>query len=265
MATLIRRLQRASLLAATLLVLATLARAQPAEPPAPLVIASEGARPPFNYLDSNGELAGFEIDLARDICARLKRACTFVALDWDALLPGLQSRQADAVLAALEINDERRASVAFSLPYVRMPATFVVTKTSALANINRESLSGKTIGLEEGSTSQTLLEESFKGIASKSYASLEEAMLDLAEGKVDAVLADKLAAADFLTTRREGQCCRMLADAPRDPAIFGEGIAIALRKGDTSLRESIDAALQAMFDDGTFMQLRARYFDFPIR
>lgn len=241
-----------------------LSAARAEEPP--LVIASEGARPPFNFLDGNNELAGFEIDLGREICVRLRRTCSFVTQDWDGLLPGLMSRQHDAVMAALDINEARRAQVAFSIPYIRMPAAFVVQKTSDLRSASREALAGKTVGVEEGSPAQALLDEAYKESVAKPYASLEDAMLDLAEGKVDAVLADKFAAADFLKSRREGkQCCRFLADAPRDPAIFGEGVGIAFRKTDVALREAVDVALQAIAEDGTFARISARYFDFPIR
>lgn len=231
----------------------------------PLVIASEGARPPFNFLDSNNELAGFEIDLGREFCARLHRTCSFVTQDWDGLLPGLLARQYDAVMAALDITAERRAQVAFSAPYIRMPAAFVVQKTSVLKEATKDLLAGKTIGVEENSASQALLDDAYKDAVAKPFASLEDAMLDLAEGKVDAVLADKYAVSDFLRTRREGQCCHVLADAPRDPSIFGEGVGVALRKSDVALREALDAALLAIIEDGTFARIGAKYFDFPVR
>ena len=231
----------------------------------PLRIASEGARPPFNFLDAN-ELAGFEIDLGREICLRLQRACVFVPQDWDSLIPGLLAHQYDAVMAALDITDDRRAQVEFSIPYVRMPAVLVAQKTSALKDAAPESLSGKTIGVEDGSAAQALLDEPvWKVVKPKVFASLEDAMLDLAEGKIDGVIADKLVTSDFLTSRREGQCCRMVADVARDPGIFGEGIAVALRKTDVALREAIDAALTAMIADGTFKRIQAKYFGFDIR
>ncbi len=230
----------------------------------PLTIASEGARPPFNYLDNN-ELAGFEIDLGRELCTRMKRNCAFVAQDWDSLLPGLTAHQYDAVMAAIDINDERRAQVAFSKPYVQMPVSFVVAKTSPLKDIASASFAGKTIGVEDGSAAQTYLEEAYKGATIRTFASLEDAMLDLAEGRIDALLADALSIADFMTKRREGQCCKVLGNPPRDSNISGEGIGVAVRKTDVALREAIDAALQSITDDGTFARISGRYFSFPIR
>jgi polar amino acid transport system substrate-binding protein len=241
-------------------------RAQTTAPqglPREIRIASEGARPPYNYID-NGELAGFEIDLGRELCARMKMTCTFVAQDWDSMIPGLIDRQYDAIMAAMEISDERREKIAFTKPYVRMPASFVVNNKSALHDIGVEGLAGKTIGVETGSPEQAFTEDVYKKSEVKRYASLEEAILDLAEERLDTALGDKDAVVDFLKNRREGKCCKLLADAPRDPAYFGEGIGIGLRKEDVALREAFDKAIHAVMADGMFMKIRAKYFDFEV-
>lgn len=239
--------------------------AQTAPSPAPLQIriASEGARPPFNYID-NGELAGFEIDLGRELCARMKASCTFIAQDWDSLIPGLLAHQYDAIMAAMEISDERREKIAFSKPYVRMPASFIVNTKSNLHYISPETLAGKSIGVENDSPEQAFLEEVYKKSEIKRYASLEEAVLDLAEGRLDAALGDKDAIMDILNNRREGKCCHLLADAPRDPAYFGEGIGIGFRKEDVALRQAFDKAIDDVMADGTYAKIRAKYFNFPV-
>jgi polar amino acid transport system substrate-binding protein len=226
-------------------------------------IASEGARPPYNYID-NGELAGFEIELGHELCARMKIACSFVAQDWDSMIPGLIEHQYDAILAAMEISDERREKIAFTKPYVRMPASFIVNSKSSLHDISPEGLAGKTIGVENGGPEQAFAEDVYKKSEVKRYASLEEAILDLAEERIDTALGDKDAVIDFLKNRREGKCCKLLADAPRDPAYFGEGIAIGLRKEDTALRAAFDNAIDAVMADGTFAKIRAKYFEFEV-
>jgi polar amino acid transport system substrate-binding protein len=226
-------------------------------------IASEGARPPYNYID-NGELAGFEIDLGRELCARMKIVCTFVAQDWDSLIPGLLAHQYDAIMAAMEISDERREKIAFTKPYVHMPASFVVNSKSSLHDISPEGLAGKTIGVENGSPEQAFAEDVYNKSEIKRYGSLEEAILDLAEERIDTALGDKDAVVDFLKNRREGKCCKLLVDAPRDPAYFGEGIGIGLRKDNTALREAFDKAIDAVMADGTFAKIRAKYFDFAV-
>lgn len=228
-----------------------------------LRIASEGARPPYNYFEGS-ELTGFEIELGRELCARMKRVCIFVAQDWDNLVPGLLGNQYDAIMAALDITEERREKIAFSKPYVRMPSSFLIANKSDITDSSPEGLRGKTIGVENGGAHQTFLEEVYKGSTIKTYASLEEAILDLAEGRIDAAIGDRDAIGDFLKNRKEAQCCRLLADAPRDPAYFGEGIGIGLRKGDAALKEAFDKAIDEVVRDGTFAKVRAKYFDFEI-
>ncbi|MBV8849487.1 MAG: transporter substrate-binding domain-containing protein [Methylobacteriaceae bacterium] len=226
-------------------------------------IASEGARPPYNYID-NGELSGFEIELGRELCARIVVTCTFVAQDWDSMIPGLLDHQYDAIMAAMEISDERREKIAFTKPYVRMPASFVVNNKSALHDISPDGLAGKTIGVENGSPEQAFAEDIYKKSEVKRYASLEEAILDLAEERLDTALGDKDAVIDFLKNRREGKCCKLLADAPRDPVYFGEGIGVGLRKEDVALRAAFDKAIDEVMADGTFAKIRAKYFDFAV-
>jgi polar amino acid transport system substrate-binding protein len=226
-------------------------------------IASEGARPPYNYLENN-KLAGFEIDLAEDLCARMKVACTFMTQNWDGLIPGLLAHQYDAIMAAMEITDEAQLKIAFSKPYIRMPSAIVTLKEHATLDTSPEGLVGKKIGVESGGTHQAYAEAVYKQSEVQPYASLEEAILDLAEGRIDLVIGDKDAVESFLTTRREGQCCVIAADVPRDPAYFGDGIGIGLRKDDTSLKVMFEKALDSSMADGTFARIRAKYFGFKI-
>jgi polar amino acid transport system substrate-binding protein len=227
-------------------------------------IASEGARPPYNYFDANNELAGFEIDLGRDLCALMKVTCRFVAQDWDGLIPGLLANQYDAVMAALEITDEAREKIAFTKPYVRMPSAFIAAKDSAIPNTTPDGLKGKSIGVEAGGAHETYLNDVYKDSEIHPYATLEEAILDLAEGRVDIVIGDKDALMDFLKTRKEAQCCALVADAPHDPAYFGDGIGVGVRKQDVALKAMFDEALAASIADGSFARIVAKYFDYKI-
>ena len=226
-------------------------------------IASEGARPPYNYLDNN-ELAGFEIDLARELCARMKVTCTFVPQDWDSLIPGLLNNQYDAIMAAMEITDAGREKITFTRPYVRMPSAFIGPRENVVKDTSPAGLAGKTIGVESGGSHQAYLEDVYKNSEIRRYATLEEAILDLAEGRLDVVIGDKDAIADFLKTHKEAQCCRLIADVPRDPAYFGDGIGIGLRKSDDKLKAMFEKALDAVRADGTFAKVWAKYFDFEI-
>jgi len=227
-------------------------------------IASEGARPPYNYIDGNNELAGFEIDLGRDLCARMKVTCRFVSQDWDGLIPGLLNNQYDAVMAALEITDAAREKIAFTKPYVRMPSAFMAAKQSAIADTTPEGLKGKTIGVEAGGAHESYLDDVYGQSDIRPYATVEEAILDLAEGRVDLVIGDKDALMDFLKTRKEAQCCALVGDAPHAPTYFGDGIGVGLRKQDIELKAMFDKALDASIADGSFAKIRAKYFDYKI-
>jgi polar amino acid transport system substrate-binding protein len=226
-------------------------------------IASEGARPPYNYLENN-KLAGFEIDLAQDLCARMKVSCTFITQNWDGLIPGLLAHQYDAIMAAMEITDEARQKIAFSKPYIRMPSALVTLKEHASIDTSPAGLAGKTIGVESGGPHQAYAEDVYKKSEVRPYASLEEAILDLAEGRVDLVIGDKDAIASFLKTRKEGECCIIAADVPYDSAYFGDGIGIGLRKEDQPLKAMLEKALDSSMADGTFAKIRNKYFDFKI-
>jgi polar amino acid transport system substrate-binding protein len=252
-------MRRLSALVVAILALTCGARA------AQLRIASEGARPPFNYLDAANQLAGFEIDLMREICKRIGADCVFVTQDWESLIPGLAGKQYDLIVAAMAITDERREKIAFSEPYARTPSALIVERDRALASADPAALKDLRIGVEADGPQQAFFEDKFPGIELRRYATLEEAMLDLAESRIDALAEDKLVAHDFLTSRKEGRCCRIAADLPQDAAYFGAGLGVGLRKEDTALKSAIDSALAALIADGTYQTIRAKYFDFEIR
>jgi polar amino acid transport system substrate-binding protein len=226
-------------------------------------IASEGARPPYNYLENN-ELAGFEIDLARDLCARMKVSCSFIAQDWDGLIPGLLEHRYDAIMAAMEITDEARKKIAFTKPYIRMPSAFMTLKQHAIPDTSSNGLAGKTIGVESGGTHEAYVDDVYKQSEIRPYARLDEALLDLAEGRLDAVIGDKDALAEYMKTRKEAQCCVLAGDVPRDPAYFGDGTGIGLRKEDEALKAMFEKALDSCVADGKFAKITAKYFALQI-
>lgn len=233
--------------------------------PLHLRVASEGARPPFNYLDANNQLAGFEIDLTREVCRRIGADCVFVTQDWESLVSGLENRQYNLIASAMEIDEERLRKIDFSKPYAHTPSALVAQRQSPLASADPKALQGARIGVVADGPQQAYAEDKFKESEIQVYATLEAAMLDLAEGRVDVVAEDKLAALDFLRGRKEGRCCRVVADLPQDPDYFGGGFGFGLRKEDAALKQAIDAALDAIVADGTYGTIRSRYFDFDIR
>ena len=228
-----------------------------------LRIATEGARPPYNYLDNN-EPAGFEIDLGREICARLKARCEFVVQDWDNLIPRLLLGHYDLIMAAMDITESRREKIDFSDPYINIPSAFLALREASIPDVSPAGLAGKRIGAEAGGAHETYLTEVYKTSEFHPYASLEEAILDLGSQRIDLVLGDRDAMGEFLKNRKEGDCCRIVGSAGHDPAYFGEGIGAGLRKNDPDLKNAVNTALRALRADGTYAKLRAKYFDFEI-
>jgi polar amino acid transport system substrate-binding protein len=228
-------------------------------------IASEGARPPYNELDADGALRGFEIDLGRALCQRVRVECVFVSQEWDQMIPGLTAGFYDVILSAMEPTDERHAEVAFGQPYVRMPLTLMGEQEDAAPSaVTPQTLEGKRLGVEAESPQAQWAADRFPQAEIKPYATLEEAILDLASDRVDFVLARKDSADEFLHKRKEGKCCRLLLDAPRDADYLGEGFAMAFRKTDDRLRAAFDKALAEVVADGTFAKVSARYFAYKI-
>ena len=237
-----------------------------ASEPTPLRIATEGSYPPFNYLDAANQLQGFEIEIGRALCERIGVPCTFVTEDWERLISGLENRRFDAVMASLEITQDRLRRVAFGKPYYRTPAVFMGRKGESLSAPDPATLRTLRIGAMAGTPYAAWLEARVGTEGDiRLYASQDEASLDLALDRIDLVLGDKIALQEWLKRGKEADCCAFVADAPRDPEHFGEGYGVALRKDDAALRQRFDAALAAIVADGTYDRIRAAYFPFDVR
>ena len=250
--------------AALVLAVAALLGLGPAPARADLTIriATEGAYPPFNYVENN-EPAGFEIDLARALCEAMKAACTFVLQDWDGMIAGLKERRYDAIMSSMEITEERRRRIAFSKRYYQIPSALIGPKgTPPVAWGSRVDLDGRSVGTTADSEFVAFLEAAYKGATVRSYAKIDEADLDLLTGRIDYVLGDKLALSGFLASREGLVCCRLVADMPVDR---GEGIGVGLRRGDKALLDAFDAGIDAVIASGAYDRIRAKYFTFDLK
>ena len=222
-------------------------------------IGTEGAYPPFNFFDSDKQLQGFDIDIAKAVCAKMKVECTYVAQDWDGIIPALTAGKYDAIFASMSITDERKQVIDFSRPYYNTPSTFVAPKDTSLPDTKPETLKGKTIGAQSSTIQANYLEEKYGDADIKLYPSQDEVNLDLVSGRIDALLVDKLVAIDWLKTD-DGGCCALLGgDIP-----VGGGVGAGVRKEDTDLRDMISKAIEEIKADGTYDKINAKYFDFSI-
>ncbi len=223
-----------------------------------LRIGSEGAYPPFNMIDKDGNLQGFDIDIAKALCDEMKVECKFVTQDWDGIIPGLLAKKYDAIVASMSDTPERRKAVAFSNKYYSNMLRFAAPKGTALKP-TEDGMKGKTIGAQRATIAAQYAKEKFKGSEVKVYDTQENAWLDLGAGRTDAVLADMLVAYEWLNTP-EGQNYAFLGDS----FDIDDHIAIAVRKQDKDLVKKLNAAIEAIRANGTYAKINAKYFPFDI-
>ncbi|WP_421697162.1 ABC transporter substrate-binding protein [Ancylobacter sp.] len=227
-------------------------------------IGTEGAYPPFNYIE-NGELKGFDIDIAKALCAKMKVECSFTAQDWDGIIPALLANKYDAIVASMSITEERKQQIAFSKKYYKTPATFVVPTGSAITETSPQALKGKVLGAQGSTIHSNYLEDVYAkaGAEVKLYGKQDEANLDLANGRLDAVLADKVVLLEWLGTN-EGKCCKFTGAEHTDPKYFGEGVGVGIRKGDPELVAMFNKAIDEIVADGTYKTINDKYFPFSV-
>src|SRR5262245_56851058 len=199
-----------------------------------LRIGTEGSYPPFNFVDSAGTLQGFDIEVTQALCFRMAAECELVTQDYEGLVPALVAGKYDAAIASLWVTDERKQKVDFTKPYYQAAARFAMRKgTGGSGDVAPAALKGKALGAQSGTVQANYLQDLYRDSTIKLYGNGDEANAALAAGKLDAVLADGTALWRWLSQSREGRCCEFVGPPLRDPKWFGEGVAIAVRKGDT--------------------------------
>lgn len=226
-------------------------------------IGTEGAYPPFNSLTSDGQLVGFDIDIANALCEEMKVECEFVTQDWDGMIPALQAGKFDAVIASMSITEERKQKVDFTNKYYNTPPAIGVPKDSKLAGVTKEDLSGILLGAQSSTTHSNYAEAYFPDADLKLYPTPDEYKLDLENGRLDAVIEDVVVLSDWLATD-EGACCKVLSTLKSDPVINGEGAGIAIRKGEDELKEMFNKAIVAIRANGKYEEINSKYFDFDV-
>ncbi|WP_117191275.1 ABC transporter substrate-binding protein [Rhizobium terrae] len=228
-----------------------------------LVIGTEGAYPPFNNLEANGQLTGFDVDIAKALCVEMKVTCTFVTNDWDGIIPALQSKKFDAIIASMSITPERKEQVTFSKKYYNTPPAIAVPKDSPIKDASSASLKGKTLGAQGSTTHSNYAEKHMPDAELKLYPTADEYKLDLSNGRIDGVVDDIVVLSDWVKSDA-GKCCKILSALPLDPDINGEGAGVAVRKGEQALADKFTAAIAAIRANGTYKKIQDKYFDFDV-
>ncbi|WDD93546.1 ABC transporter substrate-binding protein [Burkholderia sp. FERM BP-3421] len=220
---------------------------------------------PFASKRADGGLVGFDIDLGNQICARLKAKCVWVENDFDGMIPALKAKKFDGVLSSMSITPKRAEQIDFSDRLYKEPRRLVAKKGSGLLP-TPESLAGKVVGVEQGSTEETYAKTYWepKGVKVMSYQNQDQVYTDLLSGRLDGALQDEVQAdIAFLKTPR-GAGFQLVGAELVDEKILGSGTGIGLRKEDVDLRVKINKAIADMLKDGTYKSLEKKYFDFDI-
>ena len=228
-----------------------------------LRIGVEGAYPPFSEIGADGKLKGFEIELAQLYCERMKAQCELVQVDFDGLIPALQSRKIDAIVASMSITPERERAIGFSKPYYSTPQTFIA-RAGAAADISPLALKGKKIGVQAATINEAYVNALYKDSSIARYQTQDQVYLDLKSGRIDYSLVDKLAASEFIKSAG-GKGVVTVGPELRDSRYFGRGVGVGLRKADLkSLGARFDAAIDAVRADGSFKRLNDKYFPYDV-
>jgi arginine/ornithine transport system substrate-binding protein len=227
-------------------------------------IGVEGAYPPFSFVKPNGELDGFDIEIAKALGEAMGAEVTLVAQDWDGIIPALLAKKYDAIIASMSITEERKQKVDFSKKYYQTPAKFVCKK-GAIAEFSKEAIKGKSVGVQRATIHDKYLTDNYgNDVNIKRYGTQDEAYLDIVAGRVDMLLADSVALSDGFLKKPEGKDYQFIGPDLNDPKWFGEGAGVAVRKEDTDLRDQFSKAIDTIRANGTYKKIQDKYFDFDV-
>ncbi|MDU7729612.1 MAG: arginine ABC transporter substrate-binding protein [Escherichia coli] len=216
--------------------------------------ATEASYPPFESIDANNQIVGFDVDLAQALCKEIDATCTFSNQAFDSLIPALKFKKYDAVISGMDITPERSKQVAFTDPYYANSA-LVIAKKDAFHSF--DDLKGKRIGMENGTTHQKFITDKHPEITTVPYDSYQNAKLDLQNGRIDAVFGDTAVVTEWLKSNPK---LAAVGDKVTDKDYFGTGLGIAVRQGNTELQHKFNTALEKVKKDGTYETIYNKWF-----
>jgi len=249
-------------------------------------IGTEGAYPPWNSKDASGSLIGFEVELADVLCKNMAHDCTIVEQDWDGMIPALQGKKFDAIMAGMSITDERKKVISFSQGYADEVASLAImggsnlglqkdlkaitvagisltkpnsTAKKALKTI-KGALVGKTVCTQVGTIHQNFLQSGDVGkVKLRVYKTQDEVNLDLTSGRCDVALAAAVAFTDY--AEKSGKRVELVGPTFSGGA-FGNGVGVGVRQNDTKLLKAFNKAIDKARKDGDISRIATKWFGF---
>ena len=230
-----------------------------------LRIGIDGTYPPFSSVEKGGKLTGFDVDIAQALCKQMQAKCQLVKMkDWYNLIPSIQAGEFDVVVASMSITPERQQKIDFTDRYYTTPVKLVARQGSGIAG-TPASLQGRRLGVQRGTTHETYALAKLGGIAQlQSFDTLDQALGELAAGRLDVVMGDSLALLKGFLAEKRGKGFEFVGPEFTDPAYFGAGLGIALPKQRDELRNRLNQALAEIRANGTYRTIAAKYFPFDI-
>jgi polar amino acid transport system substrate-binding protein/arginine/ornithine transport system substrate-binding protein len=228
-------------------------------------IGVEANYPPFSMMSTDGKFSGFDIDIANAICAEMKAECTLVSQEWDGMMPALNAKKFDMIVASMSITEERKKSADFSDSYYDIPSAWIA-KAGTFKEVNAAALKGKKIIVTRNTPRAKYVQENFKDSEILLVAKEAEVTMELAAGRGDIGFGSSLAAtAAFLKSPEGKSYSKVGAPISLGGAKDGGGVGMAMRKGEDSLRTKVNAALKTISSNGVYKSINDKYFDVNIR
>lgn len=221
--------------------------------------------PPMYSPDASGKWQGFEVDLAGLLCKTAELECEITPIAWDGIIPALTSGKVDMIMGSMSITAERKKKIDFSDKYYMIPPMIIGAKDMKFEP-TPEGLADKAIGVQVSTTHQSYVNKHFvpKGATLKEYQTQDEANNDLVSGRLDAVMADSGALADFLATDAGKACCEAKGVPAADTDILGQGVGVGIKKGNHALRKKMNVAIKTVRANGEYDTLAKKYFTYEV-
>ncbi len=216
--------------------------------------AMEATYAPFEYMDENNQIQGFDVDLANALCEEMKATCTFHNQAFDSLIPALKFKRYDAAISAMDITEARLQQVNFSDAYYDNSAAFISIEGKVA---DQAALEGKRVGVQNGSTHQSYLLEQMTGVTAVPYSSYQDAFIDMKNGRIDSVFGDTAVVAEWF---KKEDNLTYVGDQVTNQEYFGNGFGIAVNKSNQELVDQLNVALAAVKANGEYDKIFNKYF-----
>ncbi|WP_454441487.1 arginine ABC transporter substrate-binding protein [Vibrio bathopelagicus] len=216
--------------------------------------AMEATYAPFEYMDENNQIQGFDVDLANALCEEMNATCTFHNQAFDSLIPALKFKRYDAAISAMDITEARLQQVNFSDAYYDNSAAFISIEGKVA---DQAALEGKRIGVQNGSTHQSFLLEQMTGVTAVPYSSYQDAFIDMKNGRIDSVFGDTAVVAEWF---KKQDNLTYVGDQVTNQEYFGNGFGIAVNKSNPELVAQLNTALAAVKANGEYDKIFNKYF-----